>query len=364
MRLTPKNWREFQHYKDRNPPWIRLHRGLIDNKDFNAMPAMACKVLVLLWLLASENTEGVFDDDADDLAFRLRLPLKDVQQSLATLKQRGFLVTADSVIEPEQDGRPLSKQIAEANGFGSRHISDKVKRSVWERDGGKCCGCGSADDIEFDHVHPVSKGGNSNEGNVQLLCRPCNRKKRTKTVEQLATPAQPTADQVATQAQPWLELRTSETETETETEQIQRQKQSRGRTSPAAGKPATVAPTAEAWTAYADAYETRYGAKPVRNASVNGQMAQVVAKLGADEAPGVARFYVGHQGGLYVSAMHPVNLLLRDAEKLRTEWATGRMVTRTQGALADKTQTNLNAFAPLIAEARAKEAEHAQRSAA
>ena len=71
----------------------------------------------------------------------------------------------------------------------------------------------------------------------------------------------------------------------------------------------------------------------------------------------VAAFFVGHQNGLYVSAMHPVNLMLRDAEKLRTEWATGRQTTRHQGALADRTQTNLNAFAPLIAEARAREQE-------
>jgi hypothetical protein len=125
-----------------------------------------------------------------------------------------------------------------------------------------------------------------------------------------------------------------------------------------------VAPTREVWEAYAAAYAERYGPQPVRNASVNGQLAMVVAKLGADEAPAVARFFVGHQHGLYVSAMHPVNLLLRDAERLRTEWATGRQVTRMNGVHADRTQTNLNAFAPLIAEAKAKEAMDAQRSVA
>jgi len=105
------------------------------------------------------------------------------------------------------------------------------------------------------------------------------------------------------------------------------------------------------FVAYSEAYEARYGAKPVRNASVNGQLAGFVGKIGGDEAPAVARFYVGHQNGLYVSAMHPVNLLLRDAEKLRTEWATGRQVTRTQGQMADRTQTNAGAFAGLLAKA-------------
>lgn len=114
--------------------------------------------------------------------------------------------------------------------------------------------------------------------------------------------------------------------------------------------------TAETWASYAGAYQARYSATPVRNAKVNGQLAQLVARLGADEAPGVARFFVGHQSSLYVQAMHPTDLLLRDAEKLRTEWATGRKMTRTSAMLADRTQTNADAFAPLLAEARAREA--------
>ena len=130
-----------------------------------------------------------------------------------------------------------------------------------------------------------------------------------------------------------------------------------------AGAP-PAAPTSEVWTEYSQAYADKYGASPVRNASVNGQLAQFVGKLGAEEAPAVAAFYLSHKNGLYVSAMHPVNLLLRDAEKLRTEWATGKQVTRTQGQQADRTQTNLNAFAPLIAEAKAKEQNDGQRQVA
>lgn len=123
--------------------------------------------------------------------------------------------------------------------------------------------------------------------------------------------------------------------------------------------PATRPPTAtgETWTAYCGAYQTRYGVEPVRNAKVNGQLAQLVGRLG-DEAPAVAAAFVAHNNGLYVSAMHPTDLLLRDAEKLRTEWATRKTVTRTQANMTDRTQTNLNAFAPLLAEARAREEAH------
>ena len=116
-----------------------------------------------------------------------------------------------------------------------------------------------------------------------------------------------------------------------------------------------AAPTAETWAAYCESYENAYGAKPVRNAQVNGQLAQLVARLGAAEAPEVARWFLRHRNGLYVSAMHPTNLLLRDCEKLRTEWATGRQVTRTQAQQQDRTQTNLSAFSSMLAEAEQRE---------
>ncbi|WP_354003896.1 HNH endonuclease [Arthrobacter sp. zg-Y877] len=43
------------------------------------------------------------------------------------------------------------------------------------RDGGRCQGCGSTVDIQYDHIIPVSKGGSSNVENLQILCGKCNR---------------------------------------------------------------------------------------------------------------------------------------------------------------------------------------------
>lgn len=120
------------------------------------------------------------------------------------------------------------------------------------------------------------------------------------------------------------------------------------------------APTARTWDAYSEAYKTRYSTEPVRNATVNGQLAQLVARLGAIEAPQVAAWYLTHRNQFYVSCGHSVGVLVRDCEKLRTEWATGRQGTVTQAIQSDKTQSNFNAFAPLIAEAQAKGDIHAE----
>ena len=106
----------------------------------------------------------------------------------------------------------------------------------------------------------------------------------------------------------------------------------------------------ESWKAYSEAYRKRYGVGPVRNKSVNSMLCKLVEKLGAEEAPAVAAFYVTHQAQFYVAKMHPVNLLLADAEKLRTEWATGRQVTNGHAVQIDRTSTTGQVFKKLIAE--------------
>jgi len=107
---------------------------------------------------------------------------------------------------------------------------------------------------------------------------------------------------------------------EEEEEREEKKEKSGGqvKTMPAAPKSAAT------WEAYAEAYRTRYQVDPVRNRTVSAMLCKLVDKLGAEEAPLVAAFYVTHRSSWYAEKMHPVNLLLADAEKLRTEWATGR----------------------------------------
>ena len=214
VRYRVKNWEKFQHYKDRNPPWIRMHKSLLDNQEFHELTPFSSKLLMFLWLLASENVNGYIPLDEKRIAFRTRLPLDEVKVSLDELVGHGFLLTCERA---ENSTKSVVEQLREKNNFGSRYISNKVKGDVWNRDGGKCQQCGTEEDIEFDHIHPISKGGTSEMANIQLLCRSCNRRKRTQIAGQ--------SEQVATQnetllrkAQPLLERCTTETERETERE--------------------------------------------------------------------------------------------------------------------------------------------------
>lgn len=83
---------------------------------------------------------------------------------------------------------------------------------------------------------------------------------------------------------------------------------------------------------YAAAFKLRYGVFPVRNAKINGMLGKYMQRVPHAEAAEIAAFYVAHNRGLYTNASHPIELLLRDAESLRMEWATGRKtVTKING---------------------------------
>lgn len=90
------------------------------------------------------------------------------------------------------------------------------------------------------------------------------------------------------------------------------------------------------WEAYAGAYQQRYGVEPVRNQKTNVHLCQLVDRLGAEEAPAVAAFYLSHNLPFYVRARHPTNLLVQDAEGLRTQWATGVKATTLETKSAEQ----------------------------
>ena len=79
-----KDWAEFQHYKDRRPPWIKLHHSLLDDAEYAKLPAISAKCLVLLWLIASESEKGTLPPPPS-LAFRLRMSERDVTKVLHSL---------------------------------------------------------------------------------------------------------------------------------------------------------------------------------------------------------------------------------------------------------------------------------------
>lgn len=156
MKLTPKNWQKFQHYKDRSPPWIKLHRELLDDREFMLLPIASKALAPLLWLLASESADGTFDASDDELIFRLRVTKKDLA-GLRPLIDKGFFTVASGAlaerkqvarpegeVEAEGELKPLSGKPDELPGFlrfwkawpSSQRKQSKAKcAALWRRKG-------------------------------------------------------------------------------------------------------------------------------------------------------------------------------------------------------------------------------------
>ena len=83
-----KNWSKFQHFKDRRPPWVKLYRDLLDNMEWHELDPLSSKVLVTLWLLASEDDEQQGKlPNIKTLSWRLRLPQEQVLECLNKLSR-------------------------------------------------------------------------------------------------------------------------------------------------------------------------------------------------------------------------------------------------------------------------------------
>jgi HNH endonuclease len=52
-----------------------------------------------------------------------------------------------------------------------------VRTFVFLRDGGRCRNCGSTENIQYDHIIPVARGGGNTEDNIEILCQICNQQK-------------------------------------------------------------------------------------------------------------------------------------------------------------------------------------------
>ncbi len=121
MNLKPKNWEKFQHYKDRCPPWIKLHRDLLNDREFMRLPLASKALAPLLWLLASESKDGCFQADSDELEFRLRIASKDIEAGLKPLIDKGFFVVASGVLAD-------SLQVAIPEREGERETEERQKK--------------------------------------------------------------------------------------------------------------------------------------------------------------------------------------------------------------------------------------------
>lgn len=92
--IRVRQWSEFQHYTDRDPPWIKLHRRtLIEKREWRELPGSAAKLLIDLWMLAGYQ-RGEIAMSVADLAWRLRSDEAQVRANLQLLASAEFIELA------------------------------------------------------------------------------------------------------------------------------------------------------------------------------------------------------------------------------------------------------------------------------
>jgi hypothetical protein len=132
-----KNWSKFQHFKDRRPPWVKLYRDLLDDMEWHQLDPLASKVLVTLWLLASEdeNQEGQLPD-IKTIAWRLRLTEKQVSECVSKLshwlEQDGITVISDGYHDdrPETETETETKKETETKTKPPEGVSSEIWLSL------------------------------------------------------------------------------------------------------------------------------------------------------------------------------------------------------------------------------------------
>jgi 5-methylcytosine-specific restriction endonuclease McrA len=83
----------------------------------------------------------------------------------------------------EKRARRQGNIAAEVKSPHKRHVPEKLRAAIFERDQGHCAyrnpetgrRCESRHFLELDHIQPLALGGRTEAGNLRVLCRQHNR---------------------------------------------------------------------------------------------------------------------------------------------------------------------------------------------
>ena len=135
----------------------------------------------------------------DEAGFYSRLGFANIDESVLTVEYK-FAYTSGGGMAQRSFTVPMTEEtIAEliktleskltASAFAKEQrtmMTKKLREAIKTRDDFTCCNCGNSTHkepnllLEIDHIIPVSKGGRTEEANLQTLCWKCNRTKSNK----------------------------------------------------------------------------------------------------------------------------------------------------------------------------------------
>jgi len=115
-------WDRFQHYKDRDPPWIKLYTDLIHNEEWLGLTCHQRGVLVSLWVEYAASGRQLRGNTA---TLTRRLGDRVTNRTLERLRQAGFVEFSAS--------KPLAPRYQDASPEGEGEREGERERKKVER---------------------------------------------------------------------------------------------------------------------------------------------------------------------------------------------------------------------------------------
>ena len=153
--LRVKNLDKYQHYKNRCPPWIKLHLSTVRDYDFSCLQDASKAHLMLIWLLASQLDNRI-PNDPDWVKCQTGMRTKpnlnlliekgflaleqDASNTLADCKQSAMPETETEAYTKEAETEPPISPKGDDSGFESfwnaypegRKVGKKAALKAWK----------------------------------------------------------------------------------------------------------------------------------------------------------------------------------------------------------------------------------------
>ena len=145
--LRVPNLADFQHYKDRTPPWIKLHNSILEDYEFTCLTDQGKYHLIAIWLLASRTNNRIPYDskwisrkieasgkvDLEVLIDYEFLEITDNNQELQQMEQDASAEQADCYREERREEERESREEESTYSDKSLSASDKSKAIPYQK---------------------------------------------------------------------------------------------------------------------------------------------------------------------------------------------------------------------------------------
>jgi hypothetical protein len=125
VKFKIRNWERFQHYSDRTPQWVKLHREILSSEDWMMGSDETRLLMIVLILLAAQQGDAGYIEVMSVEYIKLFGALR-FDPDLQPLLDSRFIETIEGEIPKSKSKRVKSEKILQKNKEGIRAFADST----------------------------------------------------------------------------------------------------------------------------------------------------------------------------------------------------------------------------------------------